>query len=127
RGSLGISPFPELVRGLAGRGVGQPPDVVVRAEVVARVAASVVRVEGRACDVVQEGTGFAVAPRLVVTNAHVVAGERVTTVIAAGDRSLRADVVAFDAERDLALLRLPSVLPALVVHRAAADTSGAVL
>ena len=33
------------------------------------------KVEGQACDRIYEGSGFAVEPDLVVTNAHVVAGE----------------------------------------------------
>ena len=43
-----------------------------------RVARSTVKVEGEACDRIQEGSGFVVGPDLVVTNAHVVAGEGAT-------------------------------------------------
>ena len=37
-------------------------------------------IEGQACDRIQSGTGFVVAPGLIATNAHVVAGERTTQV-----------------------------------------------
>src|SRR5690606_13850085 len=42
---------------------------------------------------------------LVVTNAHVVAGEDESTVELADGSTLDADVVAFDPDRDLAVLR----------------------
>ena len=51
---------------------GSPPTVD------ARVRASIVKVEGAACDRIQDGTGFVAGADLVVTNAHVVAGERDT-------------------------------------------------
>ncbi len=39
-----------------------------------QAAGSTVRIEGRACDAIEEGSGFVVAAGYVVTNAHVVAG-----------------------------------------------------
>jgi S1-C subfamily serine protease len=68
------------------------------------VAASVVKVEGVACRKVQDGTGFVVSDDLLVTNAHVVAGERATEVIRNDGRRFDATVVLFDPDRDLALL-----------------------
>lgn len=72
-------------------------------------AASVVKVEGIACRKIQDGTGFVVEPDLIVTNAHVVAGETSTDVIRDDGERLRAQVVAFDPDRDLALLQVPGV------------------
>ena len=46
-----------------------------------RVAASTVKVEGEACNRIQEGSGFAAGADLVATNAHVVAGVRQPGVI----------------------------------------------
>ena len=66
-----------------------------------------VKVEGVACRRIQDGSGFVVAEDLVATNAHVVAGERSTTVERNDGRRLSATVVAFDANRDLALLQVP--------------------
>lgn len=73
------------------------------------VAASTVRVEGQACNEIQDGSGFTVASDLVVTNAHVVAGEPLgqTAVILPSGRRAPAMVVAFDPNRDLALLAVP--------------------
>lgn len=70
----------------------------------------------------QDGTGWVVAPELIVTNAHVVAGERSTTVIRDDGRRLDATLVAFDAARDLAVLRTRALdRPPLVL---AADAPG---
>lgn len=84
-----------------------PADPVVRAA-VARVGASVVKVEGGACGQVQEGSGFAVAPGMVVTNAHVVAGVQRPVVI---DRvsSHRAATILFDPALDVAVLQVPGL------------------
>ncbi|MFN2607395.1 MAG: MarP family serine protease [Acidimicrobiales bacterium] len=76
------------------------------AAVQARVAASTVKVDGTACRIRRQGSGFAVAPDVVVTNAHVVAGERQTSVVRPDGRRLAAVVTAFDADRDLALLHV---------------------
>jgi S1-C subfamily serine protease len=89
---------------------GIPPAAVpLAAATVASVAASTVKVEGQACDRIQDGSGFTVAPRLVVTNAHVVAGEPdgQTEVIVPSGQRLPATVVLYDPNRDLALLSVP--------------------
>lgn len=101
------SPSPQVLGALDQPGdAGKPPAAGLDPTTGARVAASVVRVEGRACDQIQDGTGWVVAPELVVTNAHVVAGERKTTIdTPSGDR-WTARVVNFDPRRDLALLRV---------------------
>jgi S1-C subfamily serine protease len=82
---------------------GLPPDVV------ARVIQSTVRVEGVACRRIQDGSGFAVAADTIVTNAHVVAGEKQTDVITPAGRRVRAAVVVFDPDRDLAVLAVPGL------------------
>lgn len=64
------------------------------------------------------GSGFAVAPTLIVTNHHVVV--HATTITAAGEsRSGAAEVVARDPANDIALLRLAD--PAQGVARFRAD------
>lgn len=75
-------------------------------ELVARVAASTVKVDGTACQAHREGSGFAVGPDVVVTNAHVVAGERQTSVVRPDGARLAATVTVYDADRDLAVLRV---------------------
>jgi S1-C subfamily serine protease len=53
-----------------------------------------------------EGTGFIIGPRLVMTNAHVVAGSATTLVETTGGRDLASEVVYYDPRVDLAVLRV---------------------
>jgi len=66
-----------------------------------------VRVSSIACGYGVEGSGWVAASDLVVTNAHVVAGQSVTSVqpSGAGPRK-RAEVVLFDDRNDVAILRV---------------------
>jgi S1-C subfamily serine protease len=82
---------------------------------------SVVRVFGTACGLGVEGSGWVAEPGVVVTNAHVVAGETDTAVQVNGVGSgLPATVVAFDVHDDLAVLRVPGMgLPILPMASAA--------
>jgi len=98
------------------------PDVVHQ-----RVVQSTVKVTGEACRRIQEGSGFAAKADMVLTNAHVVAGERSPRVQTFRGRELPATVVLFDADRDLALLRVPGLgEPPLPVATAKEGQTGAV-
>jgi S1-C subfamily serine protease len=68
-----------------------------------------VKVEGTACRSERDGSGFSVARDLVMTNAHVVAGQDDTTVVRPDGTRLAATPVAFDPDRDLALLSVPGL------------------
>jgi S1-C subfamily serine protease len=85
-----------------------PPDSKVAQDPEVRAAGnSVVRVLGTACGLGVEGSGWIAAPDLVVTNAHVVAGESDTTVTPAGSSTLLDAVpVHYDPANDLSLLRV---------------------
>jgi S1-C subfamily serine protease len=64
-------------------------------------------VTGIACGYGVEGSGWAAGQNLVVTNAHVVAGETATRVQVGGaGRLLPAKVVVFDEKNDIAVLRV---------------------
>ncbi len=66
-----------------------------------------VRVSGVACGYGVEGSGWVAARNLVVTNAHVVAGEAATRVQPGGTGvPLPAEVVVFDERNDVAILRV---------------------
>lgn len=85
--------------------LGPPPTSTnIPQPVVDAVVPSTVKVQGVACRRIQEGSGFVVGPGLVVTNAHVVAGEDETVVQRSDGSEVRASVVAFDPNRDLAIL-----------------------
>jgi S1-C subfamily serine protease len=67
-------------------------------------------------------------PGLVVTNAHVIAGERDTTVTTQGGTQVDATPVHYDPTNDLAVLRVGLDLPPLqLVQNPSAGTSAAVL
>jgi S1-C subfamily serine protease len=90
------------------------PDPAIAADPdVVQARDAVVRVLGTACGLGVEGSGWVAGPGLVVTNAHVVAGESDTTVTTQGGASLEATPVRYDPENDLALLRVDATLPSL--------------
>jgi S1-C subfamily serine protease len=84
--------------------VSLPTDASARAAVL-RAEGSTVQVAGQGCGVIQEGSGFVVAPGLVVTNAHVVAGISSPAVIDSDGRHATT-VVLFDPSLDIAVLRV---------------------
>ena len=109
---VGETTFPRVFEQLRPAPVTGPPPASTGLSQAAldRVSASTVKVTGEACNRVQEGSGFAAGTDLVVTNAHVVAGERRTEVTRHTDqRTLRAQVVYFDPDRDLAVLQVPGL------------------
>ncbi len=83
---------------------------ITRARRVRAAAASVVRVLGSACGLGIEGSGWVARPEVVVTNAHVVAGETDTVVEVRGRApDMAAQVIAFDPTDDVAVLRVPGL------------------
>ncbi len=100
-----IDPLPS-VRGPQAN-VGAPPVGIVAAPAVRAAGSSVVKVLGTACGLGIEGSGWVASPGVVVTNAHVVAGETDTTVQVGGNLpGLDADVIDFDSKDDIAILRV---------------------
>jgi hypothetical protein len=101
-----FDPFPQVE--------GPSPDVppptaaIARDPDVERAAGSVVRVLGTACGLGVQGSGWVAGDGVVVTNAHVVAGQDDTTVQIEGEGSrLDAQAIWFDAQNDLAILSVP--------------------
>lgn len=123
-----IDPLPS-VRGPAAD-VAAPNRRILAAPGVRLARRSVVRVFGTACGLGVEGSGWVAARDLVVTNAHVVAGESDTAIQIGGVGASRpAVVVGFDVHDDLAVLRVPGLgLPALNrVSSARSGTPAAIL
>ncbi len=105
-----------------------PADATIQAAFRA-AQASTVEIVGQACGRVETGSGFVAAPGLVVTNAHVVAGEALTDVID-GSGSHAGSVVLFDPELDVAVLRVNGLSGAPLPIRAepvARGTTGAIM
>lgn len=120
---VGLEPAPASPAALPGQ---------AEAEAIARSALDgTVRIESPACGKLLIGTGFAVRPGYVVTNAHVVAGAEETTVTA-DSRQVRGrgQVVYFDPELDVAIIAVGS-LPIqplqLAAQAPAINTVGAAL
>jgi S1-C subfamily serine protease len=109
--------------------VRAPRSAIVRDPDVDRAGQSVVKLLGTACGLGLEGSGWVAGPELVVTNAHVVAGEDDTTVSAPSGASYDAAPVHYDPQNDLAILRAPGLaLPRLrIAGRVSAGTPAAVL
>jgi S1-C subfamily serine protease len=105
--------FPQVFDQIVpGQDVGPPPGSVPLAPaVVTSVSASTVKVEGEACGRIQEGSGWAVGQNLVVTNAHVVAGEPggSTSVLLPDGTVKPATVVLYNPDVDIALLSVPGL------------------
>jgi S1-C subfamily serine protease len=127
---IGPDRFPEVLGALeAAPDLGPPPSAVaIPQEVTDRVARSTVKVEGEACSRIQDGSGSVIGPDLIETNAHVVAGEPHTTVIRYPDGArIAATVVAFDPNRDVAILHAPGLdRPALQIGDTKVRGQGAV-
>jgi S1-C subfamily serine protease len=117
RQAVSDSAFPRVFEGVAPERILSvpPPDpTAMPAAVQQAVRRSVVKVIGDApaCGRGQEGSGAVIAPRRVVTNAHVVAAvERPSVMMAGSSRRYPARVVLFDPKTDLAILAVPN-LPA---------------
>lgn len=96
---------------------------------VSQAGGSVVRVFGTACGLGIEGSGWVAEPGIVVTNAHVVAGENDTAVQVGGIGPGRsAEVIDFDSHDDVAVLRVPGLtLPALQLSNGAPVGSAAAI
>ena len=103
-----IDPFPSIV-GPAPPAL-PPGKGILRDESIRAAATRVVKVRGIACGVGVEGSGWFAGRDLVVTAAHVVAGEPpgITSVLLPGEPFPRpADVVLLDVHNDVAVLRVP--------------------
>ncbi len=104
-----IDPFPSIV---GPKAPTLPPSKgVLRDHSIRGATTRIVKVLGTACGVGVEGSGWFAGPNLVVTAAHVVAGESDTEVRVPGDvlPFRPATVVSIDTHNDVAVLRVDGV------------------
>jgi S1-C subfamily serine protease len=123
-----LDPFPRIDGPEAK--VPAPSAGIARAAGVRAAADSVVKILGNACGLGVEGSGWVAGDGLVVTNAHVVAGQEDTRVLVRGKQpGLDARVVSFDPKNDLAVLRVAGLeAPALsLAATVKSGTSAAIL
>jgi S1-C subfamily serine protease len=87
--------------------VAAPEDNIVNDPDVQAASRRALRVTGTACGYGVEGSAWVAGRNLVVTNAHVVAGETATWVqIGGSGQQLPAEVVTFDERNDIAVMRV---------------------
>jgi uncharacterized membrane protein required for colicin V production len=117
-----IDPFPSIV---GPKAPSLPPSKgVLRDPSIRDATTRIVKVLGTACGVGVEGSGWIAGPSLVVTAAHVVAGESDTIVRIPGRPfPALADLVELDVRNDVAVLRVSGV--SLTPLRFADPQSGA--
>jgi S1-C subfamily serine protease len=123
-----FDPFPSI----SGPEADVPPPraAIARDPDVVAAGASVVRLHGTACGLGVEGSGWVAGDGVVVTNAHVVAGQDDTVVQIGGDGpELPAVAIGFDPRNDIAVMRVSGLdQPALRLSGAAeSGTPGAIL
>jgi S1-C subfamily serine protease len=95
--------------------VARPNGQIASDPEVLHAGDSVVRVLSTACGLGIEGSGWAAAPGVIVTNAHVVAGADDTIVTTQDGTELDATPIYYQPRQDLALLQVGSALPALPI------------
>jgi S1-C subfamily serine protease len=124
-----FDPFPHIT-GPQAR-VAPPNSAIARDPQVKAAGRSVVKLVGTACGLGVEGSGWVAGNGLVVTNAHVVAGQSDTTAQVGGQGPrYSTDPVWFDAKNDVAILRAPALGGVPALHQdvnAKSGTSAAIL
>jgi len=122
--------FPPVFAGLEPSGL--PGALPIPASVdkpgVKQTASVVVKVSSVGCGGIVTGSGFPVGSGYVVTNAHVVSGTASHAITKPDGTTMRADVIFFDPERDVAVLYAPGFTAAGVTFGPAGrGTEGAVI
>jgi len=108
-----VDPAPSVIGPAAP--VAAPDQAIASDRDVLAAGDSVVRVLSTACGLGIEGSGWAVEPEIVVTNAHVLAGADDTTVTTRDGAELDATPIYYEPDDDLALLRIGADLTPLPI------------
>lgn len=99
--------FPDVFAGLERRPLAPDTPLPSLGELrpaVEQTRASIVKLEGRGCGGIVDGSGFVAANNIVITNAHVVAGVKQPTIVDTNGQHA-ATVIWFDPDLDMAILR----------------------
>jgi len=117
-----FDPLP-VVPSIADRTLEPPDPAVPRGPGPRAAQAGVVRVQGTACGLGIQGSGWVVRPGIVVTNAHVIAGEHDIAVQPSSSGTFSAVPIAVDPGNDVAVLRVRG-LPLPRIRISPNDPSG---
>jgi len=105
-----VDPVPQIKDATSPSRQVPPPDPrILRDRDVRAAGRSVVRVVGAACGLGMQGTGWIARKSIVVTNAHVVAGQKHTSVELRDGSRHAAEAIRYEPRNDLAVLRLRGV------------------
>lgn len=122
--------FPPVFAGLEPTGLpgALPIPSSVDTQGVKGAAQVVVKVSSVGCGGIVTGSGFPVGDGYVVTDAHVVSGTSAHSITRPDGATIRAEVVYFDPERDVAVLYASGFnAPGVVFGPAQRGTQGAVI
>lgn len=89
--------------------VGPPDERLLSDPEVEAAGQSVVMVTGSACGLGVTGSGWIAGPEMIVTNAHVVAGQDDTQVTTGEGTTLDASALHYEPKNDLAVLSVPGL------------------
>lgn len=104
-----------------------PPESGLSDELADQIETLVAKVEGLGGQRIQQGSAFSIGDGLWVTNAHVVACVEQPELLTTDGAVADSDIVGFDPDRDLALLRAPALVrPALAIRSGQVGDRGAV-
>lgn len=122
--------FPPVFAGLEPAGLpgALPVPTSIDTPGVKNAAQTVVKISSVGCGGIVTGSGFPVGNGFVVTNAHVVSGTANHVIQRPDGSTLRAEVVLFDPERDVAVLYAPGfTAPGVTFGPGQRGTQGAVI
>lgn len=120
--------FPPVFAGLEPSVSALPLPTSIDTPGVKHAQQAVVKVSNVGCGGIVTGSGFPVGNGYVVTNAHVVSGTSSHAITKPDGTTLKAQVIFFDPEKDVAVLSVPGYTAASVTFgRAERGTKGAVI
>jgi S1-C subfamily serine protease len=124
-------PYPRVFDAIANPDLPGPVTIdpaISNDPAVIAAAKETVKIKSLGCGGEVFGSGFPVASDYILSNAHVVGGTHNHRVIIPDGRSLAADVVLFDSQRDVSILHVPGMhLAPLPRGEATRGTSGATI
>jgi S1-C subfamily serine protease len=120
--------FPPVFAGLEPSVSALPLPTSIDTPGVRHAQQMVVKVSSVGCGGIVTGSGFPVGDGYIVTNAHVVSGTSSHAISKPDGTTLKAQVIYFDPEKDVAVLSVPGLSSAGVTFGAAErGTKGAVI
>lgn len=101
--------------------IATEPESLTDREIADQFGEAVFRVEGEGCGLVSVGTAFAVEETTLVTNQHVVSIDTTPTIVSRDGERRFAEVIAWSAEDDLAVLQLDEPTTSVLEYANIAD------